>query len=65
MDYQRYVQEQCLHTSFCKYWSSFMASTGIYLDTPMGYWFLLEMIGFVLIPMMLFFYSYRTAQYYS
>jgi Ni/Fe-hydrogenase subunit HybB-like protein len=29
------------------------------LNTPMGYWFLLEMIGFVLIPMMLFFYSYR------
>jgi Ni/Fe-hydrogenase subunit HybB-like protein len=29
------------------------------LDTPMGYWFLLEMIGFVLIPMMLFFYSFR------
>jgi len=30
------------------------------LNTPMGYWFLLEMIGFVMIPMMLFFYSYRT-----
>jgi Ni/Fe-hydrogenase subunit HybB-like protein len=30
------------------------------LNTPMGYWFLLEMIGFVLIPMLLFFYSYRT-----
>lgn len=29
------------------------------LNTPMGYWFLLEMIGFVLIPMFLFFYSYR------
>ena len=29
------------------------------LNTPMGYWFLTEMIGFVLIPMMLFFYSYR------
>jgi len=29
------------------------------LSTPMGYWFLLEMIGFVLIPMLLFFYSYR------
>ena len=25
----------------------------------MGYWFLLEMIGFVLLPMALFFYSYR------
>lgn len=32
-----------------------------YLNTPMGYWFLIEMIGFVLIPMMMFFYSYRTA----
>jgi Ni/Fe-hydrogenase subunit HybB-like protein len=30
------------------------------LNTPMGYWFLLEIIGFVLVPMMLFFYSYRT-----
>lgn len=29
------------------------------LNTPMGYWFMVEMIGFVLIPMMLFFYSYR------
>jgi len=30
------------------------------LNTPMGYWYLLEMIGFVLIPMLMFFYSYRT-----
>ena len=29
------------------------------LSTPMGYWYLVEMIGFVLIPMILFFYSYR------
>jgi Ni/Fe-hydrogenase subunit HybB-like protein len=29
------------------------------LNTPMGYWFLLEMIGFVLVPMFLFFYSFR------
>ena len=29
------------------------------LSTPMGYWFMIEMIGFVLIPMMLFFYSFR------
>ena len=29
------------------------------LNTPMGYWFLLEMFGFVLFPMTLFFYSYR------
>jgi DMSO reductase anchor subunit len=31
-----------------------------YLNTPMGYWYLVEMIGFVMIPMMLFFYSYRS-----
>jgi Ni/Fe-hydrogenase subunit HybB-like protein len=30
------------------------------LNTPMGYWFLLEMLGFVLLPMILFFISYRT-----
>lgn len=30
-----------------------------YLNTGMGYWFLLEIIGFVLIPMVLFFVSYR------
>ena len=30
------------------------------LNTPMGYWFLLEMLGFVLVPMLLYFYSYRT-----
>ena len=29
------------------------------LNTPMGYWYLLEMFGFVLLPMVLFFYSYR------
>jgi Ni/Fe-hydrogenase subunit HybB-like protein len=29
------------------------------LSTPMGYWFMVEMIGFVLVPMLLFFYSYR------
>lgn len=29
------------------------------LNTPMGYWYLLEMFGFVLLPMALFFYSYR------
>jgi len=29
------------------------------LTTPMGYWYLLEMLGFVLLPMILFFYSYR------
>jgi Ni/Fe-hydrogenase subunit HybB-like protein len=30
------------------------------LNTPMGYWYLLEMIGFVLVPMILFYVSYRT-----
>ena len=29
------------------------------LNTSMGQWYLVEMIGFVLIPMMLYFYSYR------
>ena len=29
------------------------------LNTKMGYWFLLEMLGFVLLPMFLFLYSYR------
>lgn len=29
------------------------------LKTPMGYWFLTEMLGFVLFPMLLYFYSYR------
>ncbi len=30
------------------------------LSTPMGYWFILEMVGFVLFPMALFIVSYRT-----
>jgi len=30
-----------------------------YLSTPMGYWFLVEIVGFVIVPMMLFFYSSR------
>ena len=29
------------------------------LNSPMGYWFLVEIFGFVLLPMVLFFYSYR------
>jgi len=29
------------------------------LNSPMGYWYLTEMIGFVLFPMILFFFSYR------
>lgn len=30
------------------------------LNSPMGYWFLTEMLGFVLLPMFLFFHSYRS-----
>lgn len=30
-----------------------------YLNSPMGYWYLTEMIGFVLLPMLLFIYSYK------
>lgn len=30
------------------------------INTPMGYWFLFEMIGFVLVPMLLYLFSYRT-----
>ncbi len=29
------------------------------LNTPMGYWYILEMVGFVVFPMILFFISYR------
>lgn len=29
------------------------------LNTPMGHWYLLEMIGFVFLPMALYFYSFR------
>jgi len=31
-----------------------------YLDSPMGYWYLTEIIGFVVVPMLLYFFSYRT-----
>jgi Ni/Fe-hydrogenase subunit HybB-like protein len=30
-----------------------------YINSPMGYWFLLEMIGFIVIPMLLFVRSFR------
>lgn len=30
------------------------------LNSPMGYWYLTEILGFVLLPMLLFFYSYRS-----
>jgi len=35
------------------------------LNTPMGYWYLTEMIGFVLFPMILFFYSYRKQKIFA
>ncbi|MEI6575841.1 MAG: NrfD/PsrC family molybdoenzyme membrane anchor subunit [Bacteroidota bacterium] len=31
----------------------------VYLNSGMGYWYLLEMLGFVLLPMALYFYAYR------
>lgn len=31
------------------------------LNTPMGYWYMFEMIGFVIVPMILFVYSYKTS----
>ncbi|MDP3912675.1 MAG: NrfD/PsrC family molybdoenzyme membrane anchor subunit [Bacteroidota bacterium] len=46
---------------FCLHFLVFIhGKNWVYLNTPMGYWFLVEMLGFVLVPMMLFFYSYRT-----
>jgi Ni/Fe-hydrogenase subunit HybB-like protein len=32
---------------------------GEYLNTPMGYWYLTEMLGFVFLPMIMFLFSYR------
>ena len=32
-----------------------------YINTPMGYWFLLEMLGFVVAPMLLFLLSFKRA----
>jgi len=31
-----------------------------FIDSPMGYWYLVELFGFVLLPMILFFSSYRS-----
>jgi hypothetical protein len=31
------------------------------INTPMGYWYLLEIFGFVLVPMILFYHSYRSS----
>jgi Ni/Fe-hydrogenase subunit HybB-like protein len=30
-----------------------------YINSPMGYWYLVEMIGFVMVPMLMFYYSHR------
>lgn len=30
-----------------------------FIDTPYGYWYLVEMLGFVVLPMILYFFSYR------
>ena len=36
-----------------------------FINTPMGYWFLVEMIGFVILPMFLFYYSYRNRNIFT
>lgn len=54
----------CAVTMFAYFFFQFLvfihAKRWDLLNTPMGYWFMLEMIGFVFIPMLLFFNSYRT-----
>lgn len=59
----------CAVTMFAYFCLQFMvfihAKRWDLIATPMGYWFLVEMIGFVLIPMMLFFYSYRTTNIFT
>ena len=55
----------CAVTMFAYFFLQFLvfihAKRWDLINTPMGYWFLVEMIGFVFIPMVMFFYSYRTA----
>lgn len=57
------LSKVCAVTMFAYFALQFMvfihAKRWDLLNTPMGYWFLVEMIGFVFIPMVLFFYSYR------
>jgi Ni/Fe-hydrogenase subunit HybB-like protein len=36
-----------------------------FINTPMGYWFLVEIIGFVILPMFLFYYSYRNRNIFA
>lgn len=58
----------CAVTMFAYFFLQFLIfihdKNWLLLNTPMGYWFLVEMLGFVLIPMMLFFYSYRTGNHF-
>lgn len=55
----------CAVTMFAYFFLQFLvfihAKRWDVINTPMGYWFLVEMIGFVFIPMVMYFYSYRTA----
>lgn len=55
----------CAVTMFAYFFLQFLvfihAKRWDLINTPMGYWFLVEMIGFVFIPMVMYFYSYRTA----
>lgn len=49
-----------LFTYFCLKWVGVAHHhTWAYLDTPLGYWFLLELFGFVLAPCLLMFYGNR------
>lgn len=59
----RGLSKICAITMFCYFFLQFLVfvhgKRWDLLDTPMGYWYLLEMFGLVLLPMGLFFYSYR------
>ncbi|HLN74120.1 MAG: NrfD/PsrC family molybdoenzyme membrane anchor subunit [Methylococcaceae bacterium] len=59
------LSKVCAVTMFAYFFLQFLvfihAKRWDLINTPMGYWFLVEMIGFVFIPMVMFFYSYRTA----
>jgi Ni/Fe-hydrogenase subunit HybB-like protein len=59
------LSKVCAVTMFAYFFLQFLvfihARRWDLINTPMGYWFLVEMIGFVFIPMVMFFYSYRTA----
>lgn len=59
------LSKVCAVTMFAYFFLQFLvfihAKRWDLINTPMGYWFLVEMIGFVFIPMVMYFYSYRTA----